>query len=93
MAGLTYMRISYVWWPWHPVGYALTFSKRTVHWIWFPSLLGWVMKTLIIKYGGFKLYRKAVPLFLGLILGDFFIGGVFGVAGALIPKPGYCVFP
>ena len=93
MAALTYMRISHVWWPWHPVGYALTFSKRTVHWIWFPALLGWIFKVVTIKYGGFKLYRRLLPMFLGLVLGDFFIGGVFGVAGALIPKPGYCVFP
>ncbi len=93
MIGLTYMRISHVWWPWHPVGYALSFSTRTVHWIWFPAFLGWIFKVVLIKYGGLNLYRKVLPFFLGLILGDFFIGGVFGVAGALIPRPGYCVFP
>ncbi len=93
MIGLTYMRISHVWWPWHPVGYALSFSTRTVHWIWFPALLGWVFKVALIKYGGLNLYRRTLPFFLGLILGDFFIGGVFGVAGALVPRPGYCVFP
>ncbi len=93
MAFLTYMRISQVWWPFHPIGFAVTMSKRTVHWTWFPALLAWVLKTNILRYGGYKLYRKLLPLFLGLVLGDFFIGGVFGVAGALIPRPGYCVFP
>ncbi|MFQ6098913.1 MAG: DUF6785 family protein, partial [Armatimonadota bacterium] len=93
MGFLTYMRIRFVWWPFHPIGYALAFTKRTVHWIWFPIFLAWAMKTLIIRYGGYKAYRSLMPFFLGLILGDFFIGGVFGVVGALVPRPGYCVFP
>ena len=93
MAFLTYMRIHTTWWPFHPVGFAATMTKRTVHWTWFPNLVAWLLKTLILRYGGFGLYRKLLPFFLGLILGDFFIGGVFGVAGALVPRPGYCVFP
>ena len=93
MAFLTWMRIKYVWWPFHPVGYAYAFTKRSAHWLWTPLFIAWVTKTMAIRYGGFHLYRTLLPFFLGLILGDFFLGGVFGVAGALIPKPGYCVFP
>jgi hypothetical protein len=93
MAILTYLRIRFVWWPLHPIGYALANTKRSVHWIWSPLLFAWLIKTSVIRYGGYKMYRTLLPFFLGLILGDFFIGGVFGVAGALVPRPGYCVFP
>ncbi len=93
MSILTYMRIRFVWWPLHPIGFALAFTKRSVHWIWSPMLFAWLIKTSVIRYGGFKMYRTLLPFFLGLILGDYFIGAVFGVAGALVPRPGYCVFP
>ena len=93
MAFLTHMRINHVWWPFHPIGFAITMTKRTVHWTWFPAMIAWALKSSILRYGGFKLYRTFLPFFLGLVLGDFFIGGVFGVAGGLIPKAGYCVFP
>ncbi len=93
MLFLTLMRIKYLWWPFHPIGYAYAFTKRSAHWLWTPLLISWIIKTTVIRYGGFQLYRTLLPFFLGLILGDFFIGGVFGVAGALIPQKGYCVFP
>lgn len=93
MAFLTYMRINHLWWPFHPVGFAVTMTKRMVHVTWFPTFIAWAFKTNILRYGGYKLYRRMLPFFLGLVLGDFFIGGVFGVLGALIPRPGYCVFP
>ena len=93
MAFLTFMRIKYVWWPFHPVGYAYAFTKRSAHWLWTPLLVSWIIKTTAIRYGGFRLYRTLLPFFLGLILGDFCVGGAFGLAGALIPKEGYCVFP
>jgi hypothetical protein len=93
MAAFTFMRMRFTWWPLHPVGFALGFTKRSVHWIWFPMFLSWAIKSAVIRYGGYKLYRTLLPFFLGLILGDFLIGAVFGVAGALVPKPGYCVFP
>ena len=93
LAFLTYMRINHLWWPFHPVGFALAMTKRSVHWIWCPTFIAWGLKCVILRYGGFKLYRALLPFFLGLVLGDFFVGGVFGVIGALVPREGYCVFP
>ncbi|MBM3493116.1 MAG: hypothetical protein FJX72_02155 [Armatimonadetes bacterium] len=29
----------------------------------------WAVKALIIRYGGLRAYRKAVPFFVGLVLG------------------------
>ena len=40
-----------------------------------------------------RTYRKLLPFFLGLILGDFFMGGFWGVVGWFSDRPGYIFFP
>jgi len=90
---LATMRMRFVWWPFHPVGYAVAFTERTIHWIWAPMLIGWSAKILALKYGGVRTYRKFLPFFLGLILGDFFMGGLWGIIGLSSNSPGYLIFP
>ena len=34
-------------------------------------------KPVLLKAGGIRLYRKALPFFLGLILGEFIVGGTW----------------
>ena len=65
---LGFLRTRFTWWPLHPIGYAVG-STDTMTWIWFPVLLGWLFKTLILRYGGVKVYRQALPFFIGLVLG------------------------
>ena len=44
----------------------------------------WVAKTLILRYGGMRLYKQTVPFFLGLALGHFATAGiVWGIVGVL----------
>ena len=90
---LAVMRMRFVWWPFHPVGYAVAFTERTIHWIWAPMLIGWAAKMLVLKHGGVRTYRKFLPFFLGLILGDFFMGGFWGLIGLSSNAPGYLIFP
>jgi hypothetical protein len=67
---LTYMRAMFHWWPLHPLGYALCVSwSMTV--FWFSCFVAWIVKGLILRYGGMRLYLKARPWFLGMILGEF----------------------
>ncbi len=37
---------------------------------WSPFMIGWIAKTLVVRYGGLRLYRRTVPLAIGLISGD-----------------------
>jgi hypothetical protein len=90
---LSFMRMRFFWWPFHPIGYAVAFTERTIHWIWAPMLVGWLCKTLALRHGGVRTYKKMLPLFLGLILGDFFMGGFWGVIGLFSNAPGYLIFP
>jgi hypothetical protein len=68
--GLSLMRRSFVWWPLSPLGYALSASWTTTV-FWFPMLIAWVLKSVIMRYGGITAYRRARPAFLGLIFGEF----------------------
>lgn len=71
---LNLLRTYYLWWPLHPVGYAMSFVVY-LHKEWFSVLIGWALQTIIIRYGGHRGYQTARPLFLGLILGAMIAGG------------------
>ena len=89
---LGFLRTRFSWWPLHPIGYAVG-STDTMGWIWFPVLLGWLFKSLILRYGGVGLYRQALPLFIGLVLGDYGISGLWALYFLASGHPGYRTFP
>lgn len=84
----TMMRLRFLWWNLHPLGYPLAGYYHFDR-LWFPFFLSWLAKWIILKYGGIKLYRKAFPLFMGLVLGEFIIGSIWGILGLLTGKPTY----
>ncbi|MFC1716194.1 DUF6785 family protein [Candidatus Poribacteria bacterium] len=90
---IAYLRTKFLWFPFHPLGYAVGFSRLSMDWVWFSILIGWGLKLGILKYGGLKLNRIAVPCFLGLILGDFFMAGFWGILGSIGGQVVYQVFP
>ena len=79
---LTVMRTAFFWWPLHPLGYALSGSWSTIQ-FWFPCLLAWTFKSVILRYGGMKIYGLARPFFLGLVLGEFGIAVFFVLLNAI----------
>ena len=58
-----------LWFPLHPIGFLVALSPP-IQRLWVSIFLGWLAKVLITRFGGTETYRKAVPFFLGLILGD-----------------------
>ena len=50
---------------------------------WFPCLLAWVFKATILRYGGMRVYQKARPFFLGMVLGEFGMAVFFVVFNLL----------
>ena len=89
---LTALRARWVWSPLHPIGYAAA-NTDIMAWIWLPVLIGWLCKSVILKYGGIKLYRQALPFFIGLVLGDYAISGLWSLIFMLLGHPGYRTFP
>lgn len=78
---LMVLRTRLLWWPFHPIGYAIA-NTNTMNSTWFPFLLAWTVKTLALRYGGARFYRASLPFFLGLIAGDLLGGGLFTAIGA-----------
>jgi hypothetical protein len=85
---LGFMRTSFTWWVWHPVGYA-TATSWSMEKLWACIFIGWFAKALITRYGGAVSYRKAMPIFVGMVLGEFAVGSLWGIWGAVFSKPVY----
>ncbi len=66
---LSALRLRFWWWPLHPVGY-LVANVWGSQWWWGPLFVAWVLKTLVIRYGGLRLYQKTVPIAVGVIVGN-----------------------
>jgi hypothetical protein len=69
---LAMMRTRFLWWPFHPVGYLVSGSFGLFR-LWLPIFVTWLVKTLILRYGGLDWFRKARPFFFGLIFGEFLV--------------------
>lgn len=89
---LTVMRTRFVWWPLHPIGYVVA-QTFTMDWLWCPTLIGWACKTLVLRYGGLNSYRRALPFFLGLVVGDIVISSLWTLLFLAMNIPGYRTFP
>ncbi|HIE28458.1 TPA: hypothetical protein EYP66_14355 [Candidatus Poribacteria bacterium] len=78
--------------PFHPVGYAIAGGWVTTI-VWFSIFLSWLIKWILLKYGGLRAYRRMTPFFLGLILGQQVVGGLWTVLeGEILGKHVYKFF-
>ena len=74
-------RVRYTRWPIHPVLFLIWGTYPA--WRFAPCfLLGWLLKGLVVRYGGSQLYRLLLPLFTGLIAGEI-LGYLTGIAAGL----------
>ncbi|MES2461366.1 MAG: DUF6785 family protein [Armatimonadota bacterium] len=79
-AGLMVLRTRLPWWPLHPIGFAIS-SSWAMNLVWVPLLIAWVVKALVMRYGGVRLYRQVMPFFIGLILGQMLTGSLWHLIG------------
>jgi len=82
------LRLRYLGWPFHPIGFAIA-SSWSINLVWLPLLLAWVLKVSIVRAGGLSLYRRCRPFFLGLILGDCLMGCAWALIGVVLGLPTY----
>ncbi|MYL83016.1 hypothetical protein GTA51_07685 [Desulfovibrio aerotolerans] len=81
----------FYWWPIHPLGF-LTMYSSSMRILWFSFFLGWLCNHLTLRYGGIVLMKRVRLLFIGLILGDFLMGGAYALIG-LWTGQSYLVLP
>jgi len=78
MLFLTVMRGVFLWWPLHPLGFPFAITPAMQR-LWLCVAIGWLLKAIILRYGGAVLFRKLKPFFYGLILGEFASAGLWYV--------------
>lgn len=85
---LLFLRMRFFWFSLHPLGYALA-DDYSMQWLWGSLMLSWLLKTVTLKYGGIRTYRRTLPFFIGLILGEFVIGSFWSIIGIFLGIPTY----
>ncbi|MBM3212491.1 hypothetical protein FJZ33_09735 [Candidatus Poribacteria bacterium] len=86
---LAIMRRKFIWWPFHPAGYAIAFSIDD---FWFTILISSIIKWLVLRQGGARLYRRSIPFFLGLVIGEYMVACGWALLGVIVGKPMYVVW-
>ncbi len=91
MGTLLFLRHRFIWWPLHPIGFPIASTYTIVYYGWLSIFLAWMMKSVVLRYGGIAAYRALQPFFLGLILGEFataclwvLLDGIYGFEGNMI---------
>jgi hypothetical protein len=81
------------WWcPLHPIGYVMA-GSWSMYKIWSSLFLSWVVKWVVLRYGGRLAYLQAVRLGLGMVLGDSIMGTLWAGIGAWLRSPSYNPWP
>jgi len=61
---LTWTRQHLVWWPFHPIGFPIGANYLLNH-VWSSVFIAWVIKKLVLRFGGAAPYRTSQTFFLG----------------------------
>ncbi len=85
-------RHQFLWFPLHPGGFVMA-QSGALEWMWVPIVIAGLVKAAILKAGGLRLYEKAVPFFIGLIVGDYAVCGAMAFASWFFHIPLYKPFP
>jgi hypothetical protein len=62
-------RLAIPGWPLHPIG-LLVCAAYPMWTAWFSFLLAWLIKVLVLRYGGNGVYQRLKPVAYGLIAGE-----------------------
>jgi len=89
VGAMAWLRLNFVWWPIHPLGFVMATSWASLN-LWFSLFLGWVFKLLTIRYTGLRGYVTFRPLFMGVILGDV-LGAVLWMVVGWFTHVGFMV--
>lgn len=78
--------------PFHPLGLATAGSWYMVSALWSSIFVGWLAKVVLLRYWGRAGFVSALPLFLGLILGDCVWGSFWLTYGLIAGVRTYSVW-
>ncbi len=91
MVLLMWLRQRFLWWPLHPIGFPIM-ANWIMDQIWFSVFLAWLVKVMILRYGGAGFFTRSRYFFLGLIVGQAGISGLFLVIDYITGVVGNSLF-
>ena len=65
---LLWLKLQFQWWPLHPVAFPIALAS-TIQALRLAIFATWLCKALLLRYGGLRAHRAALPFFLGLLAG------------------------
>ena len=92
------LRLRFSKWPLHPVLFLVWFTYPLSQFAW-SFFIGWIVKSLVVKFGGGSTYQRVKPLMIGVIAGDLAGGLVFIIVGIVyylltgFPPRTFSIFP
>ena len=98
MVGFSAMRLRFTWWPFHPFMF-LVWGTWAMGYFGPSFLLGWMIKTVAVRFGGGRMYERLKPFMIGAVAGDLLSGSMsMGVAAVYYFAtgsfaPGYRIYP
>ena len=86
------MRMRFLWWPFHPAGYALS-TNFGIEYFWTCLVIATIVKYIVLKYGGAVAHRKARSFFFGVILGEYCVGAFWSAISVIFQTYTYDFAP
>ncbi len=90
--GLAVLRRAFISFPLHPTGFIFAFTGAGENG-WAALLTVTIIKTIVLRIGGMKMYRALLPFFLGVVVGHFFTAGFVWALIASFGGQGFNKYP
>ena len=84
--GLLFMQYHFAGWPFHPIGYIVAYAD-IINFEITSIFMIWLIKVLLLRLGGFDMYRRMQPAVIGVLLG-YAAGVTLSLAVDVIWFPG-----
>ena len=75
---MAWTRVHFSWFALHPIGFIVA-SGWPAGVLWFSLFIGWILKSAVMRWAGYKAYQTLRPFFFGLIIGNSLHSGLWTV--------------
>lgn len=83
VAGLYACRLVFPAWPLHPIG-LLMVGGYPLNTLWFSFFAGWLVKVVVVRFGGTAMYTRLKPVAIGIIVGESLAAAVWMVTAMVL---------
>lgn len=90
-SGLIVVRQHLPGFPLHALAFSISGGFGML-WVWSSLLVAWICKATLLRFGGLRAYRTALPFFFGIMVGDITVGAVWSLLSVFLDIPVHAVW-